>query len=74
MRRYIDNNSRHQDLMQSLYGDRPPGPIRPRHPIFIDKGWAKVCVANIYPQLYSLLLANDLWRVVYKRPPEILVE
>lgn len=39
-----------------------------------EVGWTKVCIANLYPRLYSLLLANDLWRIVYKRPPEIAVE
>lgn len=136
--------------MQSLYGARPPGLVRPGHPIFINKdcvdsvlvgpalstwrsgdscnptvyvivmnmrwwdhrdeeiscgqqansneeedeededeeeehyppnngcqmydvGWTKISVNQLYPRSYCLLSGNDLWRIVYKRPPKISV-
>lgn len=38
-----------------------------------DVGWMKVATRSICTELYSLLDDPEMWRVIYKRPPEMAV-
>ncbi|KAI7183420.1 hypothetical protein KC343_g12538 [Hortaea werneckii] len=38
-----------------------------------DVGWMKVATRSICTELYSLMDDPEMWRVIYKRPPEMAV-